>query len=145
MQGLSIEGVRIAHNSFPNGKGTQAELSLTQTAAKTWAFDFCSKLVFPQIASVKYHVMADSGFPIAVVSSQPIRKQWPLLVIQNGIDGPILTDCVWLIVATGSEAGRVQRKETHTIQFACNVAVISRDCLHLRGDLDRSLEVLGRF
>ena len=89
---LTIQGVRIAHNSM--GKvntapacsstaqtalasltlecavlqalGTQAELSLTQTAAKTWHYDFCPLLVFPQIASVKVHVVAESGFPVAV-------------------------------------------------------------------------------
>ena len=89
---LTIQGVRIAHNSM--GKvnaapglqlhcpdcvasltlecavlqalGTQAELSLTQTAAKAWHYDFCPLLVFPQIASVKVHVVAESGFPVAV-------------------------------------------------------------------------------
>lgn len=64
--GLTIEGVRIAHNSMPNVLGTQAEISLTKTEAKIWLYDFCPLLVFPQIATVKFHVMAASGFPQAV-------------------------------------------------------------------------------
>jgi hypothetical protein len=40
--------VRIAHNSMgSNGKGTQASLSLTQTAATSWTYDFCDSLVRP--------------------------------------------------------------------------------------------------
>lgn len=44
---VSISGVRIAHNSMSHGKGTQASLSLTQTAATTWSYDFCDSLVRP--------------------------------------------------------------------------------------------------
>ena len=61
-----IKGVRISHNSMGTAKSTQATLSLSQTEATTWAFDFCERLVFPQIAVVRVHVMATSGFPIAV-------------------------------------------------------------------------------
>ena len=43
--GLTVEGVRIAHNSMTkNGVGTQATLSLTQTAGTIWKFDFCELL-----------------------------------------------------------------------------------------------------
>ena len=62
-----VSGVRIAHNSMQGGSvGTQATLSLTQSDATSWAFDFCKKLVFPQIATVRVHVVAASGFPRAV-------------------------------------------------------------------------------
>ena len=64
----AVEGVRIAHNSM-GGKevGTQATLSLTQAKpTSTWKFDFCDRLIFPQIAIVRVHVVAVSGFPIAV-------------------------------------------------------------------------------
>ena len=62
---VSVKGVRIAHNA--QGKvGTQATLSLQQTAATTWHYDFCKLLVFAQIAFVKVHVTAESGFPLAV-------------------------------------------------------------------------------
>jgi hypothetical protein len=64
---ILIEGVRIAHNAMPNKVlGTKAELSLTQLDAKVWHYDFCDLLVFPQIATVKFHVMAAVGFPVAV-------------------------------------------------------------------------------
>ena len=63
---ITIEGVRIAHISMSNVLGTQAELSLTQTNAKMWRYDFCTRLVFSQIATVKFHVMAETGFPVAV-------------------------------------------------------------------------------
>ena len=63
---VTIEGVRIADNSMPHALGTQAELSLTQSNAKVWRYDFCSHLVFPQIATVKFYVMAATGFPVAV-------------------------------------------------------------------------------
>ena len=64
---IAISGVRIAHNDFTHGAvGTQATKSLTQTAATTWAFDFCAELLFAQIAVTHVHVVAASGFPIAV-------------------------------------------------------------------------------
>ena len=63
---VSVQGVRIAHNSMGHGRGTQATATLTQTAATSWAFDFCEQLVFPQIAIVRVHVVAASGFPRAV-------------------------------------------------------------------------------
>eukprot|EP00966_Prymnesium_polylepis_P240834 5569455-Prymnesium_polylepis.2 len=47
-------------------KGTQATLSLSQVAASSWAYDFCDRLIFPQIAGVRVHVVAASGFPTAV-------------------------------------------------------------------------------
>ena len=46
---VSVQGVRIAHNSMGKAVGTQATLSLTQAAATVWAFDFCDRLVFPQV------------------------------------------------------------------------------------------------
>jgi len=64
---VQVEGVRIAHNSMEGqAVGTQATLSLTQSAATRWAFDFCKQLVFPTIATVRVHVVAASGFPAAV-------------------------------------------------------------------------------
>lgn len=62
-----IEGVRIAHNSMTRqGKGSQATLSLAQQNATRWEYDFCSLLVFAQIAIVRVHVVAAAGFPKAV-------------------------------------------------------------------------------
>ena len=62
-----IQGVRIAHNSMTSQAiGTQATLSLTQQAATRWDYDFCSLLVFAQIAIVRVHVVAAAGFPKAV-------------------------------------------------------------------------------
>jgi hypothetical protein len=42
---VEISGVRIAHNAMSHGKGTQATLSVTQTAATFWHYDFCDTLV----------------------------------------------------------------------------------------------------
>ena len=64
---VTIEGVRIEHNSMEGqALGTRATLSLTQSAATSWHFDFCKQLVFPSIAVVRVHVVAASGFPAAV-------------------------------------------------------------------------------
>jgi len=61
---VKIEGVRITHNS--GGQTTQATQSLTQSNATQWLFDFCKALIFPQIAQVRVHLVAESGFPNAV-------------------------------------------------------------------------------
>ena len=50
----SVTGVRIEHNSFAkSGKASKATLSLAQTAATEWWFDFCDVLIFKQIAITK--------------------------------------------------------------------------------------------
>ena len=66
---IPIAGVRIAHNANSGGvqKGTSATLSLTQKAATQWSFDFCDRLVWPQIAIARAHVVAASGFPATAV------------------------------------------------------------------------------
>ena len=67
---VSVTGVRVADNVYSGHTndpvGTQATLSLTQSAATSWTFDFCDQLLFPQIAVVRIHVVAASGFPVAV-------------------------------------------------------------------------------
>jgi hypothetical protein len=65
---VSVRGVLIAENanSAAGLKGSRATLSLTQHAATSWPFDFCSLLVFAQVAIVRVHVTAESGFPTAV-------------------------------------------------------------------------------
>merc|ERR1712190_316611 len=54
---LTLTGVRIQDNSFTaNGVGTRAKQTLRvpgPKAAGSFEFDFCSKLLFPQIASVR--------------------------------------------------------------------------------------------
>ena len=63
----SSNGTRGAKNSMQGGsKGTQATRSLTLARATVWPFDFCDALVFPQIAVVRVHMVAASGFPRAV-------------------------------------------------------------------------------
>ena len=62
-----LQGVRIAHNSNSGvAQSTQATLSLTQSNSTKWDFNFCDQLVFPQIAVVRVHVVAASGFPTAI-------------------------------------------------------------------------------
>eukprot|EP01063_Lacrimia_lanifica_P041119 TRINITY_DN94_c0_g2_i1.p1 TRINITY_DN94_c0_g2~~TRINITY_DN94_c0_g2_i1.p1 ORF type:complete len:512 (+),score=199.57 TRINITY_DN94_c0_g2_i1:50-1537(+) len=64
---LTVTGTRVSANSMTEGVvGTRATLKLAQTAATQWDFDFCSKLLFPQIASVEVSVVAASGVPKAV-------------------------------------------------------------------------------
>jgi hypothetical protein len=66
---VAVEGVLIAHNSFgaANPRATRATLSLSQTAATTWLFNFCDVLVFPTIARATIvSLTAASGFPVAV-------------------------------------------------------------------------------
>jgi hypothetical protein len=62
-----VQGVRIAHNHMGSGaKASQATLSLTQSGATSWPFDFCGLLVFPLIQIVRVHLVAEKGFPTAV-------------------------------------------------------------------------------
>ena len=64
---VSVTGVRIADNVFTQGPvGTRATLSLTQSKATSWSFDFCDQLLFPTIALARVDVVAESGFPVAV-------------------------------------------------------------------------------
>ena len=65
---VTVTGTDISGNSFTGaGAGSRASMSLTQTAATSWAFDFCSQLIFPSIARVvSVTVTAASGFPVAV-------------------------------------------------------------------------------
>jgi hypothetical protein len=66
-QGIKVNGVRIAHNSFSKGGvGTQATKAITQSNASVWEFDFCDQLVFPTIATVRVDVITASGFPRAI-------------------------------------------------------------------------------
>ena len=64
---VAVSGTLIAGNSFTgSGAGTRATLTLAQTAATAWSFDFCDRLVFPRIARVEVGVVAAVGFPRAV-------------------------------------------------------------------------------
>lgn len=64
---IVVTGTRIEGNSFTGrGAATRASLTLTQTAATQWKFDFCSLLVFPTIDRVNVFVSAASGFPVAI-------------------------------------------------------------------------------
>ena len=65
---VSITGTSIMMNSFTGGAGgSRASMALTQTAATTWPFDFCKRLIFPSISRVvSITVNAASGFPVAV-------------------------------------------------------------------------------
>lgn len=88
---LTIEGVRIAHNSMTRaGVGTQATLCLTQTQASTWSFDFCPLLVFPQIAFTKVHVSAKAGFPLAV--ARPSKNCTVVVETSTPVTGTITVE-----------------------------------------------------
>ena len=67
----TVTGTRIEGNSFSNsflgaGAGTRVSLTLAQSNATEWAFDFCAQLVFPTIQRIDVSIVAESGFPIAV-------------------------------------------------------------------------------
>lgn len=66
---VAVSGTRIDSNSFTGGaRGSRATLTLTQTAASLWNFDFCALLVFPTIARAEVVSVASAlGFPRAVV------------------------------------------------------------------------------
>lgn len=66
---VTVSGSLIADKSFTSdAAGSRATLSLTQTAATAWAFDFCPLLIFPTIAQAAVvSVVAASGHPIATV------------------------------------------------------------------------------
>ena len=67
---VTVEGAVIAYNSFggSNPAATRATLTLSQTAATQWLFNFCGVLIVPTIARVSLvSVSAATGFPTAVV------------------------------------------------------------------------------
>ena len=88
---LTVKGVRITHNSMTKaGVGTQATLSLTQTGATAWLFDFCPLLVFAQIAYTKVHVSAEVGFPLAV--ARPTKNCTVLVETSTPVTGTITVE-----------------------------------------------------
>ena len=66
---VKVTGVLIESNSFTSSAaGSRATLTLSQTGATAWTFNFCPVLIFPSIARVDVvSVVAASGFPRAVV------------------------------------------------------------------------------
>jgi hypothetical protein len=65
---VTVTGVDISGNSFTGGAGgSRASMTLSQTAATQWSFNFCSQLIFPTIARVvSVTVTSATGFPVAV-------------------------------------------------------------------------------
>jgi hypothetical protein len=64
---VTVLGALIAGNAFTGGgASTRAALTLSQSAATSWQFNFCDRLVFPVIARVTVSVVAADGFPHAV-------------------------------------------------------------------------------
>lgn len=59
---LIIKDVIINRNSFTDskGRGTRASKSITLEKTTSWFFDFCSELLFPQIASVRFSLQAST-------------------------------------------------------------------------------------
>ena len=66
---VTVTGTLIEANSFTGGgAASRATLTLSQTAATTWAFNFCPLLIFPTIARAELvGVVAAAGFPAAVI------------------------------------------------------------------------------
>ena len=66
---VKVTGVLIDANSFTGGgAASRATLTLSQSAATSWVFDFCPLLVFPTIARAELAgVVAAAGFPNAVI------------------------------------------------------------------------------
>ena len=89
---VSIKGVRIAHNANSGGgqRGTQASMTLAQNSATKWSFDFCQLLVFAQIATVRVHVIAESGFPTAV--ARPPKGCKVMVETDAPVSGSITVD-----------------------------------------------------
>jgi len=69
---VEISGVRIAHNAMSHGKGTQATLSVTQTAATFWHYDFCDTLVRRPVPPA-----APPHIPSRLLKSQAALFFWP--------------------------------------------------------------------
>ena len=82
---VAVSGTLIADNSFTSdAAGSRATLTLTQTAATAWAFDFCKLLVFPTIAQAAVvSVVAASGHPQAVV------RPWSGCTVNVETDAPM--------------------------------------------------------
>ena len=86
-----IQGVRISHNAIHTGiQGTQATLSMSQTNATEWMFDFCDLLLFPQIAIVKVHSVFAVGFP-NVVARPPVGCK-VMVNTENAVTGTVTVD-----------------------------------------------------
>ena len=67
---LAGTDVIIENNQFSSpGRASRATLTVSHptTATSTWEFDFCDRLVFPNITNVLSLVTAaNAGFPVAV-------------------------------------------------------------------------------
>jgi hypothetical protein len=88
---VTVKGTRIESNSFcGQGVGSKATLSLTQTAATQWIFNFCNYLVFPTISRVKVNVITTAGFPIAI--ARPTVNCTVLVETNEPVTGTISVD-----------------------------------------------------
>ena len=62
-----IRGTRIDSNTYTgNGMGTRATITANVHSITSYTFDFCSALIYPIIAEVKYSLVAATGFPVAI-------------------------------------------------------------------------------
>jgi hypothetical protein len=64
---VKVTDVRFEDNYFSGqGRGSRATLSKTVSNATSTTFDFCDRLIFPQIMFAKVNVIAEAGFPRAI-------------------------------------------------------------------------------
>jgi hypothetical protein len=89
-----VKDTRIENNMFVSGhqlgKATRASLSLTQSNATQWTFDFSSQLVFPNITRVRHSLSATTGFARAV--ARPAQGAVVVIETDVAVTGTILVD-----------------------------------------------------
>jgi len=88
----TVTNLVVQHNSFSgNGRGTRATLTLQQTNATMWNFNFCSLLIFPtNIKTVRISLQAEQGFPRSVV--RPVNGNCIVTVETDMMTGTVTAD-----------------------------------------------------
>jgi len=88
---VKVIDVRIEDNYFAEtGRGTRATLSREVSNATSTTFDFCDRLVFPQITTAKVSVIAEVGFPRAV--ARPTRDCKVVVETDVAVTGVLTVD-----------------------------------------------------
>jgi hypothetical protein len=91
-----VKDSRIENNvfsqwtGFPGAKATKASMSLTQSNATQWLFNFSSILIFPTITRVRHSLSSADGFARTI--ARPARGAVVLIETDLPVTGTVLVD-----------------------------------------------------
>jgi len=88
---VKVIDVRVEDNYFAEtGRGTRATMSREVSNATSTTFDFCDRLIFPQIKTAKVSVIAEVGFPRAV--ARPTKDCSVVVETDMAVTGVLTVD-----------------------------------------------------